>query len=95
MPRIAPTNWKMQMEIFQLYGCIYKRKKGSHHILTHPNAKRAVSLRWSAFCQLHPEADRANPDNPACPVKFCYADPIQGISPGLILSKNYATTTQT
>ena len=33
-----------QMEIFQLYGCRYKRKKGSHHILTHPNAKRAVVI---------------------------------------------------
>jgi len=44
MPRIAPTNWKVQMDIFQLYGCKYKRKKGSHHILTHPNAKRAVVI---------------------------------------------------
>ena len=44
MPRIAPTNWKVQMEVFQLYGCRYKRKKGSHHILTHPNAKRAVVI---------------------------------------------------
>lgn len=44
MPRIAPTNWKVQMEVFQLYGCIYKRKKGSHHILTHSNAKRAVVI---------------------------------------------------
>jgi len=44
MPRITPTNWKIQMEIFQLYGCTYKRKKGSHHILTRPNAKRAVVI---------------------------------------------------
>jgi len=44
MPRIAPTTWKAQMEVFQRYGCIYKRKKGSHHILTHPNAKRAVVI---------------------------------------------------
>jgi predicted RNA binding protein YcfA (HicA-like mRNA interferase family) len=44
MPRIAPTNWKVQMDVFQLYGCRYKRKKGSHHILTHPNAKRAVVI---------------------------------------------------
>ncbi|RZB29791.1 MAG: hypothetical protein SRB1_02071 [Desulfobacteraceae bacterium Eth-SRB1] len=44
MARIAPTNWKVQMEILQLYGCRYKRKKGSHHILTHPNAKRAVVI---------------------------------------------------
>ena len=44
MPRIAPTNWKTQMEVFQLYGCRYKRKKGSHHILIHSNAKRAVVI---------------------------------------------------
>ena len=24
MPRIAPTNWKVQVEVFQLYGCRYK-----------------------------------------------------------------------
>jgi len=44
MPRMVPTNWKVQMEVFQRYGCRYKRKKGSHHILTHPNAKRAVVI---------------------------------------------------
>ncbi|MEA3417744.1 MAG: type II toxin-antitoxin system HicA family toxin [Thermodesulfobacteriota bacterium] len=44
MPRIASTNWKIQMEIFQLNGCRYKRKKGSHHILAHPNTKRAVVI---------------------------------------------------
>ncbi|MCF6147373.1 MAG: type II toxin-antitoxin system HicA family toxin [Candidatus Kuenenia sp.] len=30
--------------MFELYGCIYKREKGSHHILTHPKAKRAVII---------------------------------------------------
>ncbi|MBI4222693.1 MAG: type II toxin-antitoxin system HicA family toxin, partial [Planctomycetes bacterium] len=25
-------------------GCIYKRKKGSHHILNYPGAKRAVVI---------------------------------------------------
>jgi len=44
MPRLSPTNWKVQMEVFQRYGCKYKRKKGSHHILTHPDAKRAVVI---------------------------------------------------
>ena len=48
-----PTNWKEQMEIFQLYGCRYKHKKGSHHILTYPNAKRAVVI---------PEYDEINID---------------------------------
>ena len=44
MPKITPTNWKTQLKIFQLYGCNYKRKKGSHHILTYPTAKRAVVI---------------------------------------------------
>jgi predicted RNA binding protein YcfA (HicA-like mRNA interferase family) len=27
-----------------MYGCQYKRKQGSHHILSCPNAKRAVVI---------------------------------------------------
>ena len=27
-----------------MFGCIYKWKKGSHHILTYPGAKRAVVI---------------------------------------------------
>jgi len=44
MLKITPTHWKTQLTIFQLYGCLYKRKKGSHHILICPNAKRAVVI---------------------------------------------------
>ncbi len=44
MPKITPVNWKTLMEIFRLHGCIYKRKKGSHHILKHPDALRAVVI---------------------------------------------------
>ncbi len=44
MPRISPTDWKIQIKIFQAYGCQYKRKKGSHHVLTYPGAKRAVVI---------------------------------------------------
>ncbi len=44
MPRISPTNWKTQLKLFQLYGCQYKRKTGSHHILVYPTAKRAVVI---------------------------------------------------
>ena len=44
MPKITPTDWKTQLTIFQQYGCTYKRKKGSHHILTYPTAKRAVVI---------------------------------------------------
>ncbi len=44
MPRIYPTDWKTQLKIFEFYGCRYKRKEGSHHILTYPGAKRAVVI---------------------------------------------------
>jgi predicted RNA binding protein YcfA (HicA-like mRNA interferase family) len=27
-----------------MFGCKYKRKEGSHHVLTCPNAKRAVVI---------------------------------------------------
>ena len=44
MARIFATDWKTQIKIFEAYGCKYKRKKGSHHILTYPGAKRAVVI---------------------------------------------------
>ena len=44
MARISPTGWKTQLKIFQAYGCTYKRKKGSHHVLSYPGAKRAVVI---------------------------------------------------
>ena len=44
MARILATDWKTQIKIFEAYGCKYKRKKGSHHILTFPEAKRAVVI---------------------------------------------------
>ena len=44
MPKISPTNWKILIKVFELHGCRYKRKKGSHHILICPNAMRAVVI---------------------------------------------------
>lgn len=44
MSRIAPVDWKTLVKIFELYGCSYKRKKGSHHILNCAGAKRAVVI---------------------------------------------------
>ena len=44
MTKIYPTDWKTQVKIFEMYGCLYKRKKGSHHVLTCPGAKRAVVI---------------------------------------------------
>jgi len=44
MTRLLPSDYKTQLKIFQLYGCKYKRKEGSHHVLTCPGAKRAVVI---------------------------------------------------
>jgi len=44
MPRIIPVDWKTLVRVFELYGCEYKRKKGSYHILICPGAKRAVVI---------------------------------------------------
>ncbi len=44
MPRIVPIDWKTLLKVFELFGCVYKRKEGSHHVLTCPGAKRAVVI---------------------------------------------------
>lgn len=44
MSRLLPSDYKTQLKIFQLYGCKYKRKESSHHVLTYPGAKRAVVI---------------------------------------------------
>jgi len=31
MPRITPVGWQTLLKIFQMFGCQYKRKEGSHH----------------------------------------------------------------
>ena len=42
--RISPTNWQIQVKIFEKYGCIFVRQKGDHLIFHHENAKRAVVI---------------------------------------------------
>lgn len=44
MSRITPVDYKTLIKIFEMFGCQYKRKSGSHHILTCPGAKRAVVI---------------------------------------------------
>jgi glycosyltransferase involved in cell wall biosynthesis len=39
MPRITPVDWKTLLRIFEIYGCQYKHKRGSHHILIYPGAR--------------------------------------------------------
>ncbi len=44
MNRIIPTSWREQVRIFEKYGCVFQRQKGSHMIFRHPNANRAVVI---------------------------------------------------
>ena len=53
MPRITPVDWKTLLRIFEIYGCQYKHKRGSHHILIYPGARRAVVI---------PEYDEIDPE---------------------------------
>jgi predicted RNA binding protein YcfA (HicA-like mRNA interferase family) len=44
MPRITPVDWRTLIKVFLLHGCEYKRKQGSHHVLTCPDARRAIVI---------------------------------------------------
>ncbi len=44
MPTLSPTDWRIQVKIFEKFGCRYVRQKGSHFIYHHPDAKRAVVI---------------------------------------------------
>jgi len=44
MAKITPVHWKTLRRIFEMYGCQYQRKQGSHHILRYSGAKRAVVI---------------------------------------------------
>ena len=38
MPRLSPTDWQIQVKIFEKFGCLFVRQKGDHLIYHHPNA---------------------------------------------------------
>ena len=44
MPRLSPTAWRIQVKIFEKFGCNYVRQRGDHLIYHHPDAKRAVVI---------------------------------------------------
>jgi len=52
-PRITPLDWRPLVRVFELFGCQYRRKTGSHHILICPSARCAVVI---------PEYDEIDPD---------------------------------
>ncbi|MEW5766369.1 MAG: type II toxin-antitoxin system HicA family toxin [bacterium] len=44
MQRMIPTNWETQVKVFERFGCIFKRQKGSHLIFRFSGAKRPVVI---------------------------------------------------
>lgn len=44
MARIVPISWRTLLKVFMMFGCLYKRKECSHHVLSYPGAKRAVVI---------------------------------------------------
>lgn len=44
MSKLSPTDWRTQVKIFEKFGCLYVRQKGTHLIYHHPDAKCAVVI---------------------------------------------------
>jgi predicted RNA binding protein YcfA (HicA-like mRNA interferase family) len=44
MPRLTPIHYKRLLKVFQAYGCEYRGKEGSHHVLRFSGARRAVVI---------------------------------------------------
>ncbi len=42
--KIQPTNYKVQVKIFEMAGCVYARTKGDHLIYHYPGAVRPVVI---------------------------------------------------
>ena len=42
--KISPTEYQVQIKIFEMAGCVYIRTKGDHLIYHHPEAVRPVVI---------------------------------------------------
>jgi predicted RNA binding protein YcfA (HicA-like mRNA interferase family) len=42
--KIKPTNYQVQVKIFEMAGCLYVRTKGDHLIYQYPGAVRPVII---------------------------------------------------
>ena len=42
--KISPTEYQVQVKIFEMAGCVYIRTKGEHLIYHHPEAVRPVVI---------------------------------------------------
>jgi predicted RNA binding protein YcfA (HicA-like mRNA interferase family) len=42
--KISPTEYQVQVTIFEMAGCVYNRTKGEHLIYHHPEAARPVII---------------------------------------------------
>jgi predicted RNA binding protein YcfA (HicA-like mRNA interferase family) len=44
LPKIYPTSWKIQVKIFEEFGCKFVRQKGDHLVFNYPGARRPVII---------------------------------------------------
>jgi len=44
VPKINPTSWKIQVRVFEKFGCKFVRQKGDHLVFIHPEARRPVII---------------------------------------------------
>jgi predicted RNA binding protein YcfA (HicA-like mRNA interferase family) len=44
LPKIYPTSWKIQVKIFEEFGCKFVRQKGDHLVFYHPRARRPIII---------------------------------------------------
>ena len=42
--KIAPTNWRTQVRVFEAFGCRFVRQKGDHLVFSHSAARRPVII---------------------------------------------------
>ncbi len=43
-PRLTPTDWRTLVKVFEKFGCVFVRQRGSHLIYDHPEARRPVVI---------------------------------------------------
>lgn len=44
MPKLLPTDYQTQVRVFEKYGCVFVRQRGSHLVYDHPKARRPVVI---------------------------------------------------
>jgi len=44
LPKIVPTDWRIQVKIFEKFGCKFERQKGDHLVYSFPEARRPIII---------------------------------------------------